>query len=278
MLTRTFSHLPGVGPKKEKRLWDRGIRSWDRFIEGAGPGPGDRLYRDLLCESSRRLAAGEPLYFTKLLPSSEHWRVFTEFRNETAYLDIETNGLAGRHGYITAISVYDGREVRAFVRGENLDAFPAHIERFKVLVTYNGRCFDVPFIENSFNIRLAKAHIDLRFVLASLGLRGGLKGCEKAFGMDRGELDGVDGFFAVLLWEEYRRTGRSEVLDTLLAYNVLDTVNLERLMVKAYNAKLRETPFTDTRSLPLPGPPVLPFVPDRATVERLKFRHGTAQR
>jgi uncharacterized protein YprB with RNaseH-like and TPR domain len=49
--------------------------------------------------------------------------------------------------------------------------------------------------------------------------------------MDRGNLSDVDGFFAVLLWNEYRKTGNQKALDTLLAYNVQDTVNLQNLMV-----------------------------------------------
>lgn len=42
------------------------------------------------------------------------------------------------------------------------------------------------------------AHIDLRYVLASLGYRGGLKGCERQLGLDRQELQDVDGFFSLI--------------------------------------------------------------------------------
>jgi uncharacterized protein YprB with RNaseH-like and TPR domain len=52
---------------------------------------------------------------------------------------------------------------------------------------YNGKTFDVPFIEKYFGIRMNHAHIDLRYVLKSLGYAGGLKRCEKALGLDRGE-------------------------------------------------------------------------------------------
>jgi len=55
-------------------------------------------------------------------------------------------------------------------------------------------------------------------------------------------LSDIDGFFAVLLWNEYRKSGSQKALDTLLAYNVQDTVNLESLMVTAYNLKIKETP------------------------------------
>ena len=66
-------------------------------------------------------------------------------------------------------------------------------------MTYNGKSFDIPFIESHFGAKLTHAHIDLRYILASLGYRGGLKGCEKQLGIDRGDLKNVDGYFAVLL-------------------------------------------------------------------------------
>ena len=47
-------------------------------------------------------------------------------------------------------------------------------------------------------------------------------------GLDRGYLEGVDGYFAVLLWREYELYHDQEALETLLAYNIADTVNLER--------------------------------------------------
>lgn len=286
MLIHTFCHLPGIGPKTERKLWRGGILSWDQYPQpnwndgltnqlghknknGWSAGGRELFFRELLDESARRLDAGDPLYFAKHLPSPEHWRIFSDFRQTTAYLDIETNGLMGPGGYITAITVYDGTEIKCFVHGQNLDDFPGEIEPYRVLVTYNGKCFDLPFIEKYFGIRLRKAHIDLRYILSGLGFRGGLKGCEKSFGIDRGDLDGVDGFFAVLLWEEYKRRRDEKALITLLAYNILDTVNLERLMVEAYNMKVRLTPFGEERTLTIPQQPALPYEPDHATVEKV---------
>jgi uncharacterized protein YprB with RNaseH-like and TPR domain len=98
-------------------------------------------------------------------------------------------------------------------------------------------------------------HIDLRYVLASLGYRGGLKGCERMLGIDRGDLEGIDGYFAVLLWDDFKRKGNQKALDTLLAYNTLDVVNLETLMVAAYNGKLTDTPFLLTHQLSTPSYP-----------------------
>ena len=114
------------------------------------------------------------------------------------------------------------------------------------------------------------AHIDLRFLLHSLGYKGGLKGCEKMLGLDRAELAGVDGFFAVLLWNDYLERGDRRSLETLLAYNVLDAVNLERLMVVAYNLKVKDTPFYLANHLEIPPDVANPFKPHMGTVKRLK--------
>ena len=60
------------------------------------------------------------------------------------------------------------------------------------------------------------------------------------------------------------------VLDTLLAYNIQDTINLENLMVTAYNMKLKETPFYATHSIEEPAFPVNPYSADLAAVDRIK--------
>ena len=88
--------------------------------------------------------------------------------------------------------------------------------------------------------------------------------------MNRGDLSDIDGFFAVLLWDEYRRTIDQKELDTLLAYNIQDTINLENLMVTAYNMKLKDTPFYETHLIEESTPPVNPYRVDLATVDRIK--------
>ena len=74
----------------------------------------------------------------------------------------------------------------------------------------------------------------------------------------------------MLLWDEYLKTGDQKALDTLLAYNVQDTITLENLMVTAYNMKLRETPFYDNLLIEESAPPVNPLSADLATIDRIK--------
>lgn len=276
MLKNTFLHIPGIGPKTEQRLWESGIHNWDDFAA-------DRKLRlsksriDAIHASLERsrdsITSGNPRYFSDKLPANQHWRLFSEYRNSIAYLDIETTGLEMWDCEITTIALYNGESIFYYVCGRNLDDFVSEINRYNVIVTYNGKSFDVPFIEDHFGITLDQAHIDLRYVLASSGFRGGLKSCEVQLGIDRGNLADLDGFFAVLLWYDYTENGNQKALETLLAYNIQDTINLETLMVIAYNMKINDMPFPQDR-LPEPVSPRIPFDADMATVNRIKRIHG----
>ncbi|MCP4114149.1 MAG: ribonuclease H-like domain-containing protein [Desulfobacteraceae bacterium] len=273
MLNNTFHHIPGIGMKTEQELWAAGVNHWDRLTDPNGLKISPKRLSTLtryVDESRRRMEEENYNYFEDLLPPALHWRFFPEFRHATAYLDIETTGLEWDYESITTIALYDGENIRHYVKGRNLDEFQKDIRQYKVIVTYNGKCFDVPFIEHQFGIHLDQVHLDLRYILKSLGFKGGLKGCEKSLGIDRGELDGVDGYFAILLWNDYMKNRNPKALETLLAYNIEDVVNLEILMVKAYNMKIQETPFARSNELSLPPAPELPFHPDLATVDRLR--------
>ena len=273
MLKNTFIHIQGIGAITEQRLWESGIRDWGS-IDGnlLIPVSPNRKYLLLngIEESRQHLADRNPSYFSELLPANQCWRLFPEFRDSIAYLDIETTGLDRYFNRITTIALYDGQAIKTYVQGQNLDDFVEDIQKYKVIASYNGKSFDVPFIESYFKIRLNHAHIDLRYILYSLGFKGGLKGCERQLGMDRGDLKDIDGFFAVLLWDEYQRTGDQKMMETLLAYNVQDTVTLENLMVTAYNMKLKQTPFYENLLIAETLPPANPYRVDLETVDRIK--------
>jgi len=275
MLQHTFMHIQSIGAVTEQRLWEAGLSDWDAFSDDISiPLSGKRKYflQKGIDESRHHLHQNNPGYFSRILPANQSWRFFPEFRNSTVYLDIETTGLDRQYQSITTIALYDGHEIKTYVQGRNLDDFIDEIYRYKVIVSYNGKCFDIPFIESFFNIRLNQAQIDLRYVLYSLGLRGGLKGCERQLGLDRGDLRDVDGFLAVLLWDEFVKTENRQTLETLLAYNVQDTITLENLMVTAYNLKLKETPFYKNLLIEASRPPDNPFRADPAAIDRIKNR------
>ena len=273
MLTNSVQHIPGIGAVTEEQLWASGLLNWQHIKSENTLKISPKRFETIAAytrQSFNHLENNNPAYFADLLPAKEHWRLFNEFRKSTAYIDIETTGLKLYGFEITTIALYDGKNIRYYIQGQNLEEFIQDIQKYNVIVTYNGKTFDVPFIEDQFGIQLNHAHIDLRYVLKSLGYCGGLKRCEKALGLDRGDLDGVDGYFAVFLWHDYQQNKNKKALETLLAYNIEDVVNLESLMVMAYNMKIKDTPFNDTHELPLPKMPEIPFKPDLQTIDRIK--------
>lgn len=274
MLTKTFCHLHGVGLLNERKFWSEGITTWNDFFNNPVDIPEKYKNQNLVNEietSLFNLSISNSLYFSSRLPTGQNWRMFPEFRNTIAYLDIETTGLSDLYNEITTISIYDGNSIYCFVNGENLEEFVNIINNYKVIVTYNGKCFDIPFIERFFKIKINQAHIDLRYVLKNVGITGGLKGCEKKLGISRNELEGVDGYFAVLLWKEYKRNKNIKALETLLAYNIEDVVNLEKLIIHAYNLNLANTPFADFLKIDLPQSTIdIPFKADNSLIDKIR--------
>jgi uncharacterized protein len=267
MLRHTFCHLPRVGEAAERRLWARGLTTWDAALAATG----HRLPADGLRASADHYQRGNPAWFAEQLPSAQSWRLFGDFRDCCAYLDIETTGM-GLSAHVTTIALYDGRSVRTYVHGRNLADFARDVAAYRLLVSYNGKSFDLPFLERDMNCPLRQAHIDLRYVLAGLGYKGGLKGCERQLGVSRPGMEDLDGFAAVLLWSEYRNRRDAAALETLLAYNVQDVLNLEVLMVEAHNRRLAElgaAPFAADYRLSPPHVAANPFRPNPETVARI---------
>jgi uncharacterized protein YprB with RNaseH-like and TPR domain len=276
MLENSFCHIPGIGEKTEQWLWRSGLLSWGDVWNPFACRELPSAKRASLCEhigeSQWRLAEGDSRFFAQRLPPHLHWRLFREFRDATAYVDIETTGMGGDQDCITTIALYDGNNVRCYIHGENLLDFRDDIEAYRLLVTFNGKTFDVPFLRRYLGMAMDMPHIDLRYLLRTLGYRGGLKACEKQMGLDRGDLEGIDGYCAVLLWHEYVNHHDERALETLLAYNIEDVLNLETLMVRAYNLKVAETPFAHTLELPEGDRPAIPYAPDREMIEKLRWR------
>lgn len=241
MLRETFVHIPGVGYRTEERLWRSGIHTWDDFSSVRRPPRiGGRLARrmqDELDRSEDALRQGRHRYFARTLPPRERWRSWREFRRSVAYLDIETTGLSIGRNAVTVVGVYDGRRKRSFVQGDNLEDLPAALAHAKLLVTFNGSRFDVPFLRKAFpRMALDQIHVDVLHPLARLGFVGGLKSIEAEMGIARSdETAALRGFDAIRLWHAYE-AGDDEALDLLLEYNMEDVVNLAPLAEFAYEA------------------------------------------
>lgn len=234
MINNTFSMLNGIGEKFERKLWERGILTWEDFI-----GSGDvhsispsrkKLFDAELTTARKNLDDGNSSWFRGALRGREHWRLFNAFKNEAVCLDIETNGYQPGHGgYPTVVGLYDGSGFKYFVHGRDLTAkgLLAEMSRYKYLITFYGSVFDIPFLEKALpGFRVRMPHFDLCFGTRRLGYKGGLKSLEREFGIKRdGDVMGMDGYAAVRLWGQARR-GSKDAMSLLLRYNREDTVNL----------------------------------------------------
>lgn len=156
-------------------------------------------------------------------------------REFSAYLDIETTSLSPADGELTVIGLYldDGKR-QEFVQlvGDEITAprLLQTLQDVKVLYTYNGSRFDLPYIEGKLGIDLTKqyAHHDLMYDCWRRNLYGGLKEVERKLGIARRSA-GIDGRMAVRLWWNYRLYDDEKALLTLLGYNREDVLNLKLL-------------------------------------------------
>lgn len=243
MLEHSFIHLQGIGQAKERRIWERGIMTWDDYLERSVQ---HKYHCSRIASSKYALKQKDAEFFADNLASRDTWRAFPHFE-KIAYLDIETTGLGKGRDYTTVTGIYDGSCVKSFVHGDNLEELHKEIKKYEMVVTFNGAQFDLPFLRNDMEgIEIPKLHVDLRWALASLDVKGGLKRIEERFGFERDEdIKGLNGFDAVKLWRKYRERNDKDALDLLVRYNAADISNLKTLTEWTYREKRKETRFDE---------------------------------
>jgi uncharacterized protein len=238
MIEATFQLVPGVGPHRERELWAAGILRWDDFPAAPALVLSSRLdarLREALRVAREALRAGDAEALASMLPWRERWRLYGAFAEDAAFLDIETDG----RDLVTAIGVLDRHGPRVYLHGRDLELAPERLGASKLLVTFNGRAFDVPVLSRTFPaFRAPRAHVDLMHLWARLGHRGGLKALEQATGVGRPQhLASLNGFAALGLWRRHCE-GEKGALRRLAEYNLYDAVNLKALMTRGYNRML----------------------------------------
>jgi len=240
----SFIGAEGVGPKTERSLWTGGVTHWDEFErEAVGPTRAEGIAAFI--ERGREALADEDVeFFDAAFPASERWRYFRSFRERACAFDIETTGLDPDRAVVTTVTLHQGGETRTLVRGDDLtdESLAAAFADADLLVSFNGKRFDVPFLARHFDVDLDRPHLDCMHVCRQAGLSGGLDGVEDALGIDR-ELPDVDGREAVRLWHAHE-AGRDGALERLIAYNREDAENLlpvlDRTVERLIPAPLRE--------------------------------------
>jgi len=246
MIRQSFIFLDKVGNNTEKKIWKQGINDWDLFLKTNkidGLSKPRKLYHDRqLIKARNALYSFDSSYFIDKLPQAEMWRLYEFFKDEAVFLDIETSGI-GRFDTITVVGLFDGIDTKTMIRGINLDYnyLRRELKKYKLIVTYNGAAFDLPFIRKRHPGLLPEIpHFDLKSACERIGLSGGLKEIEKKMGIKRNQIiEKMHGGDAATLWRMHRATGDDYYLRLLVEYNEEDVINLKTIADYAVG-KLKE--------------------------------------
>jgi len=243
-IENSFIAADGVGEKTERRLWQDGATHWDEFDPSlVGEKTGDRI-QSYIRDARRALDDGEYRTLAETLPSGSLWRLYENIREDTAFFDIETTGLDAATNDVTTVSVHRGGDTTTLVQGRDLTvgALERELADASMVVSFNGKRFDQPFLESNFDLDLDTPHLDLMYLCKQLGLSGGLKSIEQDLGVGREGVEDVDGREAVRLWKRYDRHEDDAALDRLVKYNRLDTENL-RIILDDVTGRLHDDVF-----------------------------------
>jgi uncharacterized protein YprB with RNaseH-like and TPR domain len=226
--------------------WKRSVSFQAQFPESLDPGiftPLSRGPRNPSVPLARAQETGERI-------SSERLRFF----------DLETTGLSGGTGtiaFLAAIGRIEGDRLdltQVFLEdfpgeGAFIEALLANFCEGDVIVSYNGRAFDMPLLRTRCVMNAvalpAIAHLDALYASrrlwrrvhggASLGLLE-----REVLGIERGE--DLPGAMIPEAWLGFARTGDNPLMRAVLSHNADDVVGLARLVARIQSI------FDDPRS------------------------------
>jgi len=240
----------------QARLWPNSIRPARYFVEELMSGEvvattaGAHFETEKLYQSHRRHGSMDISSLIELpedlLDSLSGGTILKSHPKRWAFLDTETTGLAGGAGtYAFLIGVgsidEEGFRVRQFFMRDFADErsllarLTEHLSHFDVLVTYNGKTYDVPLLETRYRMARARppfarlAHLDLLHGARRLWkLR--LDSCRlvdlenQILGLEReGDLPGE---MIPYYYFQYLRTQQAFQLVPIFHHNVMDIVSL----------------------------------------------------
>ncbi|MBI2102763.1 ribonuclease H-like domain-containing protein [Candidatus Woesearchaeota archaeon] len=190
MIRQSFIFLEKIGRQGEENIWKQGIRDWQDFLQRKEVNRISALrkqyYDRKIREAQQALLENDSAYFIGKLPSVQMWRLYPQFNEECCFLDIETDSL----GKITVVGLSDYYNTKIFVKGFNLEKrlIGSELQKFKLVVTFNGGAFDLPKLKKELAIELTVPHLDLKPLCVNLGLKGGLKEVERILELKRPEV------------------------------------------------------------------------------------------
>jgi uncharacterized protein YprB with RNaseH-like and TPR domain len=185
------------------------------------------------------------------------------------FLDTETTGLSGGTGtmaFVVGLGFFTGEGFRVhqyFLRDPGdepamVEALAEHLPEFEALVSFNGRAFDVPILENRFILARVPPptagvpHLDLlyparrlwQYHLPSCAL-GTLE--REVLGVLR-EQDDVPGGVIPYLYRDYLRTGDAREMKRVLYHNAVDVLSLVTLATRLCRTFANPRSKTDDES------------------------------
>ncbi len=243
MITENFLHFKGIGPKTSETIKNAGFKTWQDIIDNPSNLPcSANLRNHLFSQATGSLNAYKNNDIQKLLSAfstSEQWRILNHYHDRISYFDIETSGLSRYDAKITVIACLHKGEMHTFFRDDNLADFLDLLDDVTLLSSFNGNCFDIPFVLESYHIpELECPHIDLRWICYHAGLRGPLKVIEKECGVKRNDdIGDIDGFEAVNLWHRWVLHKDRKAKDLLVKYCEADVYALRDVAGKVLDLK-----------------------------------------
>lgn len=237
MIKNTFLFLPKIKQTKEQSIWNQEIKHWDDFLinEVKGISKTAKLsYNRIITKAKQALYENNSEFFYNILPTTETWRLYDFFKDESVFLDIETSSVTNMNSYLTVIGLFDGINTKIMVKDINLDikALKNELQQYKLLITFNGSVFDVPYLNKKYpGIVPNIPHIDLRHLCKRIGLNGGLKQIEKQLHIRRENkiIERLYGGDPLKLWKMFKATGNKYYLNLLVEYNEEDVINLKKI-------------------------------------------------
>ncbi len=189
-------------------------------------------------------------------------RLETLSPSSLVFLDIETSGLTGGAGtliFLVGVGRFDGESFRLtqyFLHRPSdepalLETLLQVLAPYHVLVTFNGKTFDVPLLNNRYTLHHIPSplkdpiHIDLlsfarRLWRERLPSRT-LKSLEETILEASRTIDEVSGYEIPWLYFNYLRTGDASSLKGVFHHNALDVISMAALL--SHITALLQDPF-----------------------------------
>ncbi|MDD1764360.1 MAG: ribonuclease H-like domain-containing protein [Methanobacteriaceae archaeon] len=246
MILDDLKLLKGVGPAKENRLKEEGYQSLADLCEHATYGSeavqicnllGEKDFHKLSAHISETYFPSHPLN-TICLSAREPENIL--------FMDIETMGLDGVPLILIGVARLSGKKletVQFLLRNLSeekavLESFASLTQEQTLLVTFNGRSFDAPFIKR----RMRHHHLDYEIPMDHLDLlypsrsnwKSELPNCQlqtlekHLFNMER--VDDVPSYLVPDFYKTYLQESNIGPLVPILEHNREDVITLVRLL------------------------------------------------